>query len=39
MDLINLALLFVAIAVVALVPVGCIMTRGQGPRGVTTSAH
>ena len=37
--LVNLALLLVAIAIVALIPIGCIMTRGHGPRGVTTSAH
>lgn len=35
----NLALLLIAIAIVALIPIGCIMTRGHGPRGVTTSAH
>jgi hypothetical protein len=37
--LVNLALLLVAIAIVALIPIGCIMTRGHGPRGVTTTAH
>jgi hypothetical protein len=37
--LVNLALLLVAIAIVALIPIGCSMTRGRGPRGVTTSAH
>jgi hypothetical protein len=37
--LVNLALLLIAIAILALIPIGCIMTRGHGPRGVTTSAH
>jgi hypothetical protein len=38
--LVNLALLLIAIAIIALLPIGCIMTRGHGPRsGVTTTAH
>jgi hypothetical protein len=37
--LVNFALLLVAVAIVALIPIGCIMTRGHGPRGVTTTAH
>jgi hypothetical protein len=37
--LVNLALLLVAVAIVALIPIGCVMTRGHGPRGVTTTAH
>jgi hypothetical protein len=38
--LVNLALLLIAIAIIALLPIGCIMTRGDGPRsGVTTTAH
>jgi hypothetical protein len=38
--LVNLALLLVAVAIVAIIPIGCIMTRGRGPRsGVTTTAH
>jgi len=38
--LVNLGLLLIAVAIVALLPIGCIMTRGRGrPRGVTTPAH
>jgi hypothetical protein len=38
--LVNLALLLIAIGIIALIPIGCIMTRGRGPRGgVTTTAH
>ena len=37
--LVNFGLLLIAISIVALIPIGCIMTRGRGPRGVTTSAH
>jgi hypothetical protein len=40
MDPINLALLVIAVAIVAIVPIGCVMTRGRGrPGGITTSAH
>jgi hypothetical protein len=38
--LVNLALMLVAVGIVALIPIGCIMTRGRGPRSsVTTTAH
>jgi hypothetical protein len=38
--LVNFALFLIAIGIIALIPIGCIMTRGHGPRGgVTTSAH
>jgi hypothetical protein len=37
--LVNLALLLIAVGIVALIPIGCIMTRDRGPRGVTTTAH
>jgi hypothetical protein len=37
--LVNLGLLLIAVAIGALIPIGCIMTRGHGPRGVTTTAH
>jgi hypothetical protein len=38
--LVNLGLSLIAVAIVALLPLGCIMTRGHGPRrGVATTAH
>ena len=38
--LINLALLLIAVAIIALIPIGCVMTRGHGPRRITTTpAH
>jgi hypothetical protein len=40
MDLTNVALALIAIGIVALIPIGCLMTRSHGPRsGVTTSTH
>jgi uncharacterized protein YoxC len=39
MDMVNIALLLIAIAIIALVPIGCVMTRGRGPRGITTPVH
>jgi hypothetical protein len=38
--MVNFALLLVAVAIIAIIPIGCIMTRGRGPRsGVTTTPH
>jgi hypothetical protein len=40
MNLVNVALLLIVIGIFAIIPIGCIMTRGHGPRsGVTTTAH
>jgi hypothetical protein len=38
MDLVNFALLLIAIATVALVPIGCIMTRSHAKPPVVTPA-
>ena len=40
MDLVNVALLLIAIGIFALVPIGCRMTRGHGGKpGAVGGAH
>jgi hypothetical protein len=39
MDMVNIALLLIAVGIFAIIPIGCHMTRGHGPKGVTTPAH
>jgi hypothetical protein len=40
MDLVNVALLLIALAIVAIVPIGCIMTRRHAkPSAVTPATH
>jgi hypothetical protein len=39
MDPTDIVLLFIAIGIVAIVPIGCVMTRKQGKPGVPTAVH
>jgi hypothetical protein len=39
MDLVNVALLLIAIGIIALVPIGCRMTRDHGKPGAAGGAH
>jgi hypothetical protein len=39
MDLVNVALLLIAIAIIALIPIGCRMTRGHGKPGAVGGTH
>jgi hypothetical protein len=39
MDLVNVALLLIFIAIIAIIPIGCRMTRGHGKPGAAGGAH
>jgi hypothetical protein len=39
MDLVNVALLLIAMAIIAIIPIGCRMTRGHGKPGAAGGAH
>ncbi len=39
MDLVNVALLLIFIAIMAMIPIGCHMTRGHGKPGAVGGAH
>jgi uncharacterized protein YceK len=39
MDLTNIALLFIVIALLVLVPCGCILTRASGDKSHTTTTN
>jgi hypothetical protein len=39
MDLVTIALLLIFIAIIALIPIGCRMTRGHGKPGAMGGAH